>query len=87
MTGQMGEPSGLIAKLEETGNMVYPIPVSYTHLDVYKRQLWNEKPFLGLYVIDYNLDEDPGKDHWQAPGMVHDWTSVCLLYTSWSCFG
>ena len=36
--------------------------------------MWNEKPFLGLYVIDYNLDEDPGKDHWQAPGMVHDWT-------------
>ena len=25
MTGPMGEPSGLIAKLEETGNMVYPI--------------------------------------------------------------
>ena len=40
----------------------------------YFRALWNEKPFLGLYVIDYNLDEDPGKDHWQAPGMVHDWT-------------
>ena len=34
----------------------------------YFRALWNEKPFLGLYVIDYNLDEDPGKDHWQAPG-------------------
>ena len=26
----------------------------------YFRALWNEKPFLGLYVIDYNLDEDPG---------------------------
>ncbi len=25
VTGPMGEPSGLIAKLEETGNMVYPI--------------------------------------------------------------
>ena len=48
----------------------------------YFRALWNEKPFLGLYVIDYNLDEDPGKDHWQAPGMVHDWTFLIRMRVS-----
>lgn len=40
----------------------------------YFRAMWNEKPHVGLYVLDYNLDEDPGKDQWQAPGMVRDWT-------------
>lgn len=40
----------------------------------YFRAMWNTVPHVGLYVIDYNLNEDPGKDHWQAPGMIHDWT-------------
>ena len=40
----------------------------------YFRAVWNDRPSLDMYVIDYNLDEDPGKDHWQAPGMVRDWT-------------
>lgn len=40
----------------------------------YFRAVWNKEPVLKMHVLDYNLDEDPGKDHWQAPGMVHDWT-------------
>lgn len=40
----------------------------------YFRAMWNDKPFVGMAVVDYGIDEDPGKDHWQAPPMVHDWT-------------
>ena len=40
----------------------------------YFRAIWNERPYLRIAVVDYSLDEDPGKDHWQSPPMVHDWT-------------
>ncbi len=40
----------------------------------YFRAVWNERPSLKMAVVDYSIDEDPGKDHWQAPPMVHDWT-------------
>lgn len=40
----------------------------------YFRSVWNEKPVVKMAVVDYSIDEDPGKDHWQAPPMIHDWT-------------
>ena len=30
---------------------IYPIPVSYTHLDVYKRQAWNRFRLRGLEKV------------------------------------
>lgn len=47
-------------------------------LAAYFRSVWTSRPVLGMGVVDYSLDIDPGKDHWQAPPMVHDWT---LPYT------
>lgn len=47
-------------------------------LAAYFRSVWGHKPVLGMAVVDYSLNVDPGKDHWQAPPMVHDWT---LPYT------
>jgi len=40
----------------------------------YFRAMWTDKPVLKMAVVDYSIDEDPGKDHWQTPPMVHDWT-------------
>lgn len=40
----------------------------------YLRAMWTDKPVLKMAVVDYSIDEDPGKDHWQTPPMVHDWT-------------
>ena len=40
----------------------------------YFRAAWTDKPVLKMAVVDYSIDEDPGKDHWQTPPMVHDWT-------------
>ena len=40
----------------------------------YFRAMWTDKPVLKMAVVDYGIDEDPGKDHWQTPPMVHDWT-------------
>lgn len=43
-------------------------------LAAYFRSVWTAQKVLGIGVVDYSLDLDPGKDHWQAPPMVHDWT-------------
>ena len=40
----------------------------------YLRAMWTDKPVLKMAVVDYSIDEDLGKDHWQTPPMVHDWT-------------
>ena len=35
---------------------LYPIPVSYTHLDVYKRQTGYTAVLLGFYIVVCNSD-------------------------------
>ena len=44
----------------------------------YFKAQWLEKPVLSIAVLDYSLDCDLGKDHWQTPPLIHDWT---LPYT------
>ena len=57
----------------------------------YFRAVWNEEPVLRMAVVDYSIDEDPGKDHWQSPPMVHDWTfpytddRVLPIHTASNC--
>lgn len=57
----------------------------------YFRAVWNDTPVLRMNVLDYSLDTDPGKDHWQAPPMTHDWTfpytdsRVIPIHTATNC--
>ncbi|MDR1331840.1 MAG: DUF4982 domain-containing protein [Tannerella sp.] len=39
------------------------------------RAVWNDdRPVLGIAVVDQSLDLDPGKDHWTWPKMASHWT-------------
>ena len=60
----------------------------------YLRAMWTDKPVLKMAVVDYSIDEDPGKDHWQTPpmcmtGLFHIPIHVCcqfiphLIVTKW----
>jgi len=60
ITGQMGEPTDLITKLEETGSMVYPVRNMKTFID--KHHIDSVQPFavinmahgrMGDYIVDY----------------------------------
>lgn len=60
ITGQMGEPTDLIAKLEETGNRVYPVRNMKTFID--KHHIDSVQPAavinmahgrMGDYIVDY----------------------------------
>lgn len=54
---------------------LFDVTMTPKQIAPYFRSVWNSEPTLGISVVDYSLDdEDPGKDHWQAPPMVHDWT-------------
>ena len=41
---------------EDTVRLLYHVPVSYTHLDVYKRQLWGCMPSYGIITFDKEHD-------------------------------
>ena len=60
-----------------------PPPVSYTHLDVYKRQAVRESSEWDVVISDMRLGNDNGID-------LLEWMrSNCLLYTSsdkWYCW-
>lgn len=60
ITGQMGEPTDLIRRLEETGNVVYPVRAMRTFIK--KHQIDSVKPSavinmahgrMGDYIVDY----------------------------------
>lgn len=60
ITGQMGEPADLVAKLEETGNMVYPVRNMKAFID--KHHIDSLQPAavinmahgrMGDYIVDY----------------------------------
>lgn len=60
VTGQMGEPADLVAKLEETGNRVYPVRNMKTFID--KQHIDSVQPAavinmahgrMGDYIVDY----------------------------------
>ena len=68
------------------------VPVSYTHLDVYKRQFLTSPDWLGLdpdrlaFTV-FAGDEDAPRDEeaanlWRAQGVKDDHLFYCLLYTS-----
>ena len=40
---------------------------------IYHRAMWNDKPVVGLSVIDASLDLDPGRDLWQWLRMASHW--------------
>lgn len=41
---------------------------------VYHRAMWNEKPVIGIGVMDPSLDIDHGRDLWQWPNMADHWS-------------
>ena len=51
-------------------------PVSYTHLDVYKRQVFVRSPFAHASIVSIDAE-----DARKAPGVIGVFTA-CLLYTS-----
>ena len=54
------------------------MPVSYTHLDVYKRQLFQEFPQL----IDQNVGRQSNKhDDWQIEHTEHEDIQIVLKHT------
>ena len=60
-----------------------PIPVSYTHLDVYKRQEGLRS--LPKHSVDMLLTDPPygtTRNFWDVPLPLPELWEACLLYTS-----
>ena len=60
-----------------------PLPVSYTHLDVYKRQIYNCSNVVDNYLFGQGMDKLGYMEHsiatyWGVLGQYQ----LCLLYTS-----
>ncbi len=65
VTGQMGEPTDLIAKLEETGNVVYPVRsmkafIQYHHVDSVQPSAVINMAHgrMGDYMVDYLSEQN-----------------------------
>ncbi len=65
VTGSMGEPSGLIARLEETGNMVYPVRnmrtfIQEQHIDSVRPSAVINMAHgrMGDYIVDYLSEQN-----------------------------
>ena len=83
VTGPMGEPSGLIAKLEETGNMVYPI--RSMHSFIQNHGIDSVRPSaiinmahgrMGDYIVDYLAKQNiPLFSPLNVNRLVEEWES------------
>ena len=70
--------------------VVRHLPVSYTHLDVYKRQLlffgeaYHITEVFPNYFLDYREECDDKAVRWlfRTHSNEGDWSGNCLLYTS-----
>ena len=70
ITGQMGEPTELIRRLEETGNVVYPVRsfrkmIKYNHIDTIKPSAIINMAHgrLGDYAVDHPYRHNVRKAH------------------------
>jgi len=41
---------------------------------IYHKAMWNEKPVIGIGIMDASLDIDHGNDLWQWPNMADHWS-------------
>ena len=85
-----GESSGWPSK--GWPGAIFDMAMKEKPFGAYFRAMWKpSEPVLRLCVLDYSTDLDPGKDHWQIPPFVHDWTfpykdeRVLPIYTPTNC--